>query len=132
MDTTGNGWFSMATTNFSSWMSQASGFIAAIWGEGNEFPDTLDEEALPDSGMAADSQLMVFTFDQLKAATFNFRSDMVLGKGGFGSVYKGWLREKLPSNKGTRKRPIAVKKLDSSSKQGLRQWQVIFFLLLIL
>ncbi|KAG6769373.1 hypothetical protein POTOM_025004 [Populus tomentosa] len=58
----------------------------------------------------------------LNAATFNFRSDMLLGKGGFGSVYKGLLNQKVPIE-GIRKLRIAVKKLDSNSKQGLRQWQ---------
>ncbi|KAJ6958814.1 serine/threonine-protein kinase PIX13 isoform X3 [Populus alba x Populus x berolinensis] len=48
---------------------------------------------------------------------------MLLGKGGFGSVYKGLLKEKLVFKGYTRKRRIAVKKLDSDSKQGLRQWQ---------
>lgn len=120
----------MATTNFTVWLSQASGVLAAIWGEDNEFLPEIDggflpdDGALPDGGSASDSKVRAFTFDQLKAATFNFRSDIVLGKGGFGNVYKGWLKEKVPSQD-TRKWPIAVKRLDASSKQGYRQWQVI-------
>lgn len=86
----------------------------------------LDDEALPDGGSAPDSKLRAFTFAQLKAATFNFRSDLVHGKGGFGSVYKGWLKEKVPSQC-IKKWPVAVKRLDSSSKQGIRQWRVILF-----
>ncbi|KAI9378695.1 hypothetical protein POPTR_018G134501v4 [Populus trichocarpa] len=38
------------------------------------------------------------------------------------NIYKGLLKEKLLKGY-TRKRRIAVKKLDSDSKQGLRQWQ---------
>lgn len=46
------------------------------------------------------------------------------GKGGFGSVYKGWLKEKVPSQC-IKKWPVAVKRLDSSSKQGIRQWRTV-------
>lgn len=122
-DISGNNWFSVATSNFSSWVSQASGAIAAVWGEDTDFLPAIDGGG----SNATDSQLKAFTFEQLKAATFNFRKDMILGKGGFGSVYKGWLKEKVPSQD-SGKRRIAVKKLDSNSKQGLQQWQVILFL----
>jgi hypothetical protein len=92
----------------------------------NEFLVSVDDEALPDVESGSDSNLRAFTFEQLKAATLNFRSNMVLGEGGFGKVYQGWLKEKVASQ-GTRKRPIAVKRLDSKSKQGYRQWRVILF-----
>ncbi|XP_034902215.1 probable serine/threonine-protein kinase PIX13 isoform X2 [Populus alba] len=88
---------------------------------GKNAPEDIELPALPDE--TPESKLRVFTFEQLKRATFNFRSDMLLGKGGFGSVYKGLLKEKLLFKGYTRKRRIAVKKLDSDSKQGLRQWQ---------
>ncbi|KAH0928497.1 hypothetical protein HID58_014224 [Brassica napus] len=32
-----------------------------------------------------------FTFSELKLATRNFRLDSVVGEGGFGSVYRGWI-----------------------------------------
>lgn len=35
----------------------------------------------------------LFTFDQVIAATGNFRSDYFLGEGGFGKVYKGFLED---------------------------------------
>ncbi|KAF9662929.1 hypothetical protein SADUNF_Sadunf18G0105400 [Salix dunnii] len=129
-DSSGSNWLSIATTNLTAWVSQASGALAAIWGDDNEFLPEIDggflpdDGALPDGGSASDSKVRAFTFDQLKAATFNFRSDMVLGKGGFGNVYKGWLKEKV-SSQDTRKWPIAVKRLHASSNQGHRQWQVI-------
>lgn len=36
-------------------------------------------------------QAETFTFDELVAATGNFRADCFLGEGGFGKVYKGYL-----------------------------------------
>ncbi|KAJ9145896.1 hypothetical protein P3X46_028224 [Hevea brasiliensis] len=118
-------WFSMVTTNLTARLSQVSGAIAAILGynaiDDDEFPAAIEDENLPDVVTESDSKLRAFTFAQLKAATFNFRSDMVLGRGGFGSVYKGWIIEK--NYRGTRKRTIAVKRLDTSSKQGFRQWR---------
>lgn len=38
--------------------------------------------------------LRAFSFNDLKAATQNFRSENLLGEGGFGCVFKGWIDEK--------------------------------------
>jgi hypothetical protein len=32
-----------------------------------------------------------FTFNELRTSTRNFRPDSVLGEGGFGFVFKGWI-----------------------------------------
>ncbi|KAG8083063.1 hypothetical protein GUJ93_ZPchr0014g46786 [Zizania palustris] len=68
--------------------------------------------------------LRIFTFAELKAATRNFKPDTVLGEGGFGRVYKGWVDEKTmnPARSGTGM-VIAVKKLNPESVQGLQEWQ---------
>ncbi|WCJ35007.1 Protein kinase superfamily protein [Euphorbia peplus] len=122
----GNSWFSMAT-NVTTLLSQVSGAIAAFWGnnvaEDNEFSVAMGDENLPDGGTSSDSKLKAFTFAEMKAATSNFRPDMELGRGGFGGVYKGWIKEKKVPEKGARKSPIAVKRLDANSKQGFRQWR---------
>ncbi|XP_076933436.1 putative serine/threonine-protein kinase PIX13 [Bidens hawaiensis] len=68
--------------------------------------------------------LKVYTYSDLKACTRNFKSDMVLGVGGFGTVYKGWVDEKtmLPSKNGTGFM-VAIKKLNHESVQGFQEWQ---------
>jgi serine/threonine protein kinase len=64
-----------------------------------------------------------FTFNELKLATRNFRPDSVIGEGGFGCVFKGWLDESTltPTKPGTGL-VIAVKKLNQEGFQGHREW----------
>ncbi|KAG9134927.1 hypothetical protein Leryth_001183 [Lithospermum erythrorhizon] len=66
--------------------------------------------------------LKIFSFLELKAATKNFRSDTVLGEGGFGKVFKGWIEEK-GSSKNASATVIAVKKLNTESVQGYDEWK---------
>ncbi|KAH6779226.1 Protein kinase superfamily protein [Perilla frutescens var. hirtella] len=64
--------------------------------------------------------LDIFTYEEMKLATKHFRPDQVLGEGGFGSVYKGVIDERVrPGYKTTQ---IAVKVLDPESLQGDREW----------
>eukprot|EP00267_Zea_mays_P053234 XP_020406347.1 probable serine/threonine-protein kinase PIX13 [Zea mays] len=68
--------------------------------------------------------LRTFTFIELKTATKNFRPDSVLGEGGFGRVYKGWVDEKtMAPTKNDTGMVVAVKKLNSESMQGFEEWQ---------
>ncbi|XP_045804402.1 probable serine/threonine-protein kinase PBL9 [Trifolium pratense] len=64
-----------------------------------------------------------YTLAELKSATRNFRPDSVLGEGGFGSVFKGWIDENslAPAKPGTGI-VIAVKRLNQESFQGHREW----------
>ncbi|KAL5582331.1 hypothetical protein UlMin_014773 [Ulmus minor] len=39
------------------------------------------------------SRLRRFSFNELKSATRNFKPESLLGEGGFGCVYKGWISE---------------------------------------
>ncbi|XP_034688909.1 probable serine/threonine-protein kinase PBL16 isoform X2 [Vitis riparia] len=76
---------------------------------------------------SAANPLIVFTFNELKQITGNFRQDYVLGGGGFGSVYKGFITEDLME--GLQPLPVAVKVHDGdNSFQGHREWlaEVIF------
>lgn len=64
-----------------------------------------------------------FTYSELKSATRNFRPDSVLGVGGFGSVFKGWVDElSLSTTKPGTGLVIAVKKLNQDSFQGHKEW----------
>ena len=71
------------------------------------------------------SNLKAFTFNDLKTATKNFRPDSLLGEGGFGRVYKGWIDEHTlaPSKPGSGL-VVAVKKLKPEGFQGHKEWLV--------
>ncbi|KAK9069140.1 hypothetical protein SSX86_013256 [Deinandra increscens subsp. villosa] len=69
------------------------------------------------------SNLKSFSFSDLKLSTRNFRPDSVLGEGGFGSVFKGWIDEQsFAASKPGTGIVIAVKKLNQESFQGHREW----------
>ncbi|KAI5004349.1 hypothetical protein ZWY2020_031592 [Hordeum vulgare] len=60
------------------------------------------------------SDFAVFGFNQILEATNNFSKENELGKGGFGPVYKGSLPDGME---------IAVKRLDSDSRQGFIEFK---------
>ncbi|KAF9686606.1 hypothetical protein SADUNF_Sadunf02G0006700 [Salix dunnii] len=66
----------------------------------------------------------LFTLAELKSATRNFKPHTVLGEGGFGRVFKGWVDEKTyaPAKVGAGM-VVAVKKSNPESSQGLEEWQ---------
>ncbi|KAF5206066.1 Receptor-like serine/threonine-protein kinase [Thalictrum thalictroides] len=77
----------------------------------------------PPSEEKAFRQLLQFTFQELKSATGNFRPDSILGEGGFGFVFKGWIEENstAPAKPGTGV-TVAVKSLKPDALQGHREW----------
>ncbi|GAB2234253.1 hypothetical protein Droror1_Dr00003498 [Drosera rotundifolia] len=67
--------------------------------------------------------LKPFTLNELKYATRNFRPDSLLGEGGFGCVYKGWIDEQtLAPTKSGSGMVVAVKKLKPEGFQGHKEW----------
>jgi hypothetical protein len=69
--------------------------------------------------------LKCFTINEIRTATRNFRPDSMVGEGGFGSVFKGWIDEHTlaPTKPGTGF-VIAVKRLNQESSQGHSEWLV--------
>lgn len=94
-----------------------------------------EEEVPPATATAGDGvattstsrgpNLKIFTYEELRSATRNFSPDTVLGEGGFGRVFKGWVHEitYAPSSKPGLGIPVAVKKSHPDSHQGLKEWQ---------
>ncbi|KAI3665890.1 hypothetical protein L6452_44525 [Arctium lappa] len=69
------------------------------------------------------SQLRKFNFNELKSATRSFRPESLLGEGGFGCVFKGWINENgtTPVKTGTGL-SVAVKTLNHDGLQGHKEW----------
>uniref|UniRef100_A0A804Q787 non-specific serine/threonine protein kinase n=1 Tax=Zea mays TaxID=4577 RepID=A0A804Q787_MAIZE len=90
-------------------------------------PSMRDRNELPtpriEGEILSSSNLKAFTFNDLKNATKNFRPDNLLGEGGFGHVYKGWIDEHTlaPSRPGSGM-VVAVKKLKPEGFQGHKEW----------
>ncbi|CAI0399386.1 unnamed protein product [Linum tenue] len=67
--------------------------------------------------------LKSFTFAELVEATKDFNPDALIGEGGFGFVYKGWLDEQTcHSGKGNGGKVVAIKKLKPDGFQGHKEW----------
>ncbi|KAK6154987.1 hypothetical protein DH2020_009235 [Rehmannia glutinosa] len=58
-----------------------------------------------------------FSLDEIKTATGNFDDNFVIGKGGFGNVYKGFI-----DGGGGAITTVAIKRLNPSSNQGAREF----------
>ncbi|KAJ0969091.1 hypothetical protein J5N97_021968 [Dioscorea zingiberensis] len=86
--------------------------------------DLSSDEVCSEGQILESPNLRIFSFSELKSATRNFKSDAILGEGGFGRVYKGWVEEKTlnPAKSGVGI-VVAIKKLNAESLQGFEQWQ---------
>ncbi|CAJ1956040.1 unnamed protein product [Sphenostylis stenocarpa] len=76
----------------------------------------LNLKEVSDEGKVKSYRAQTFIFDELAAASRNFRSDCFLGEGGFGKVYKGRI-EKINQF-------VAIKQLDPYGNQGIREFVV--------
>lgn len=70
----------------------------------------------PRDGVISGNKARTFTYDQLVAATGNFKLAYFLGEGGFGKVYKGNLEDS--------DQVVAIKQLDRNGMQGIREFVV--------
>lgn len=68
------------------------------------------------------TNIIAFTLFELETITKSFRSDYILGEGGFGTVYKGYIDENV--RVGLKSLPVAVKVLNRDGHQGHNEWLV--------
>ncbi|KAF3585579.1 hypothetical protein F2Q69_00026680 [Brassica cretica] len=92
---------------------------------GNSSLGSLPTHHRTEGEILSSPNLKAFSFNELKNATKNFRPDSLLGEGGFGCVFKGWIDETTL----TASRPgsgivVAVKKLRPEGFQGHKEWLV--------
>ncbi|CAH8269785.1 unnamed protein product [Arabidopsis lyrata] len=104
----------------STWLS--SKFLSR---DGSKGSSTTSFSYMPrtEGEILQNANLKNFSLSELKSATRNFRPDSVVGEGGFGCVFKGWIDEAslTPSKPGTGI-VIAVKRLNQEGFQGHREW----------
>lgn len=67
-------------------------------------------------------KLYPFTLEELREATNNFSWSNMIGEGGFGPVYKGFVDDKI--RPGLKAQSVAVKRLNLDGMQGHREWLV--------
>nr|POF20100.1 receptor-like protein kinase feronia [Quercus suber] len=56
-----------------------------------------------------------FSLAEIKSATNNFDNEFIIGTGGFGDVYKGYINGEVT--------PVAIKRLKSGSQQGAQEFK---------
>ncbi|RZB79853.1 Serine/threonine-protein kinase PCRK1 isoform C [Glycine soja] len=78
--------------------------------ESTEFSDTVDFHHFLAQRRAND--LRLFSFSDLKSATRAFSRALLVGEGGFGSVYRGFLDQN----------DVAIKQLNRNGHQGHKEW----------
>lgn len=78
----------------------------------------------PTDGSSNKIAAKTFTFRELALATRNFRSECLVGEGGFGRVYKGQLEDSGQI--------VAIKQLDRNGLQGNREFLVEVLMLSLL
>ncbi|KAG8043945.1 hypothetical protein GUJ93_ZPchr0458g22811 [Zizania palustris] len=64
-------------------------------------------------GISSEKNIRLFSYSELRSATDNFNRSHKIGRGGFGTVYKGTTRNA---------RDVAVKVLSAESRQGIREF----------
>ncbi|KAK4439320.1 putative serine/threonine-protein kinase PBL23 [Sesamum alatum] len=79
---------------------------------GGNKPRMVAEDVIRHGNMGSSAE--VYTFRELASATENFSLKLLLGEGGFGRVYKGYLK--------TTNQVVAVKQLDRNGIQGNREF----------
>ncbi|MCO5591132.1 hypothetical protein L7F22_045113 [Adiantum nelumboides] len=127
-DRTGASCLPSFTCLFLGWPSSKVGSLATPGSSSDDSSKDvlgLETPATPrtEKDVLSCSPLRKFSFNDLKSATRNFRPDSLLGEGGFGYVFKGWVEENgtAPVKPGTGL-VVAVKILNPNGLQGHKEW----------
>ncbi|KAG2319204.1 hypothetical protein Bca52824_012417 [Brassica carinata] len=117
----GTGFSSSTTTTLATTTNSSVGPQSQFSEAASEYSGGI----IGDSGLILESpSLKVYSFQDLTTATKNFRPDSMLGQGGFGKVYRGWIDTKtLAPSKAGSGMIAAVKRLNSESVQGFAEWR---------
>ncbi|KAK7265781.1 hypothetical protein RJT34_33404 [Clitoria ternatea] len=92
------------------------------------YSDESKPEILPiprsEGDILSSPHLKAFTLDRLKKATKNFHPSSLIGEGGFGYVYKGWIEghRYIGDTEPQKGMVVAVKKLKPEGFQGHKEW----------
>ncbi|KAJ1702919.1 hypothetical protein LUZ63_002698 [Rhynchospora breviuscula] len=76
------------------------------------------ERSIPQLYEEKAHNLRQFTLKELKFATYDFSKLLKIGEGGFGSVYKGFVK----NQDGKEEEVVAIKRLNPNGLQGHKQW----------
>ncbi|KAG6482524.1 L-type lectin-domain containing receptor kinase IX.1-like [Zingiber officinale] len=102
-------------------LTAASGLIwfiffrkKAMSSKGKEVDEIENDEIIDDEFERAERGPKRYPYEELAGATRNFSKEGKLGEGGFGSVYKGYLKDL--------KLDVAIKKISRGSKQGRKEY----------
>ncbi|KAH7300945.1 hypothetical protein KP509_23G005000 [Ceratopteris richardii] len=113
------------TSSYAGTSSKFTGFSQDRSSVEQSFNDSVQSDSVSSSHRLNDNveSLKVFSYNDLKAATRSFRSQSVIGEGGFGVVFKGYVDENtlVPSRPG-KGMPVAIKKLKLEGMQGHKEW----------
>ncbi|ESQ53537.1 hypothetical protein EUTSA_v10025265mg [Eutrema salsugineum] len=121
-----------STNNHSNGTEFSSSTVTATTNSSVERRSQFSEAASESAGgiMSYSGQILpspslhVYSFLDLTTATKNFKPDSMLGQGGFGKVYRGWIDAKtLAPSKAGSGMIVAVKRLNSESVQGFAEWR---------
>ncbi|CAH8371216.1 unnamed protein product [Eruca vesicaria subsp. sativa] len=107
----------------STWLS--SKFLSRDGSKGSSSTTSFSHMPRTEGEILQNANLKNFSLSELKSATRNFRPDSMVGEGGFGRVFKGWIDEtSLAPAKPGNGVVIAVKRLNQEGLQGHREWLV--------
>ncbi|GAB2280304.1 Probable serine/threonine-protein kinase pbl3 [Dionaea muscipula] len=124
--TSGSGFSKVEVPSQTTVVASKNSATPVVITNGNGFQTsarTLPAPSRSEGEILSSAGLKDFTFNELRSATKNFRSECLIGEGGFGYVYKGWIdgQTLLPTKSGSGM-VVAVKKLKPEGFQGHKEW----------